>query len=39
LSATAASGKDGEKGPLRPPKKTAPKGDAKDDSKKKTSKG
>jgi DNA end-binding protein Ku len=39
LSATAASGKDGEKGPLRPPKKTAPKGDAKADPKKKTGKG
>ena len=39
LSATAASGKDGEKGPLRPPKKTAPKGDAKADQKKKTGKG
>jgi DNA end-binding protein Ku len=39
LSATAASGKDGEKGPLRPPKKTAPKGEAKADPKKKTGKG
>jgi DNA end-binding protein Ku len=39
LSATAARGKDGEKGPLRPPKKTAPKGDAKADPKKKTGKG
>ena len=39
LSATAVSGKDGEKGPLRPPKKTAPKGDAKVEAKKKTGKG
>ena len=39
LSATAASGKDGEKGPLRPPKKTAPKSEAKADPKKKTGKG
>ncbi|HEY3668997.1 MAG TPA: Ku protein [Polyangiaceae bacterium] len=39
LSATAASGKDGEKGPLRPPKKTAPKGEAKTDAKKRTGKG
>lgn len=39
LSATAVSGKDGEKGPLRPPKKTAPKSDAKAEAKKKTGKG
>jgi DNA end-binding protein Ku len=38
LSNTAASGKDGEKGPLRPPKKTAPKAET-GPSKKKTQKG
>ncbi len=34
LSATAATGRDGEKSPLRPPKKTAPKADAKKKSNK-----